>query len=101
MDKKALEARLATLRSRGEVKAFTKEVERDPRLQTLVEALARAKGIEDGLELRQVVRRLLDREGEARRPKNPTRLDGGFTCVHCGSIVAGGGARVRDHCPFC
>lgn len=103
MDRKALEERIAGLRSRGEVKAFVRQVADDPKLEKALVALAGARGVavEEPIDARAIVRQLRDREGEARRRKNPRRLDGGFVCVSCGASVPSGGARVRDHCPFC
>lgn len=103
MDRKALEERIAGLRSRGEVKAFVRQVADDPELEKALLALAGARGlaIEQPIDARAIVRQLRDREGEARRRKNPRRLDGGFVCVSCEATVPSGGARVRDHCPFC
>ncbi len=103
MDRKALEERIARLRSRGEVKAFVRQVADDPALEKLLLEMATARGVEVELPIdtRGIVRQLRDRENDARRRKNPRRLDGGFVCVSCGAAVGSGGARVRDHCPFC
>jgi hypothetical protein len=85
MDRKALEERIAGLRSRGEVKAFVRQVADDPELEKALRALADARGlvVEEPVDARAIVRQLRDREGEARRRKNPWRLDGGFVCVSC------------------
>jgi tRNA(Ile)-lysidine synthetase-like protein len=103
MDRKALEERIAKLRSRGEVKAFVREIETDPQLEKTLRAIAGSRGVEVELpfDARAIVRQLRGREDESRRRKNPRRLDGGFVCVNCGAAVPSGGARVRDHCPFC
>ena len=43
MDRKALEERIAGLRSRGEVKAFVRQVADDPKLEKALVALAGAR----------------------------------------------------------
>lgn len=50
---------------------------------------------------KRLVRRARAREAAARERRNPIRRDGAFTCAWCGADVPAGGARVRDHCPWC
>lgn len=96
-------ARLAEVRSRGEIKALAAALSADPAALEDARALA----VERRLELdpdedpRRLVRALLDRETEARRRENPIHRDEGFACLCCGALVSPGGARVRDHCPRC
>jgi len=98
-----LETRLAAVRSRGEVKALGKDLDADPEARGAAESLAVARGLGPVADLdgRRLVRALLDRSSGAQVRYNPIRLDGAFTCVHCGAGVSEGGARVRDHCPAC
>src|SRR5947207_2665860 len=60
MDRKALEERIAGLRSRGEVKAFVRQVSDDPELEKALLALAGARGlvVEQPVDARAIVRQL-------------------------------------------
>lgn len=95
-----LRARLAALRSRGEIRRFAAEADADPALRASIEALAAERGIEPA-PTRRLVRALLDRAEDAQVRRNPIHRDEAFTCAHCGAEVAAGGALVRDHCPIC
>ena len=101
MNPKALQARLAELRSRGSIKRFAAEADRDPALRAALEALAARRGLSTDPPTRWIVRALLQREEGARQRRNPIHRDPGFRCLACGRVVPPGGAQVRDHCPFC
>ena len=103
LSRKELEAALAGLRSRGAIKAFGARVDRDPALRRALVELARARGLAPDPDApgKRLVRLLLDRSEAARRRGNPVRVDEAFTCAWCGRAVPPGGARVRDHCPWC
>jgi len=103
MDTKELEARLASVRSRGDVKALGAAIDEDPDLLAVALELARRRGREAEPDCggKRLVRVLLARQEGARVHRNPIRRDGGFRCAHCGRDVEPGGARVRDHCPWC
>ncbi len=77
-----------------------------PELREAIVRLARERGIElpdeaQGWAGKRLLRRAQGREGEARTRLNPVRVDEGFVCRACGSVVGPGGRRVRDHCPCC
>lgn len=68
--------------------------------------LARRQGVELPDEAaewpaKRLIRRALDRQGQARERLNPQHLDEAFTCASCGADVSPGGRPVRDHCPHC
>jgi hypothetical protein len=96
-------SRLAALATRGEIKDFAAEVERDDALRAELFALATSRGldVEPDASAKRLVRALLARADAAQVRKNPIHRDEGFTCAHCGVAVAPGGAPVRDHCPIC
>ena len=98
-----LPSRLQALRSRGEIKRFGEEVDRDPALRAALLALARQRGHEpeEGIGGKRLTRLLLEREEDARERKNPIHRDEAFRCASCGAAVPPGGAMVRDHCPRC
>ncbi|MDP2312820.1 MAG: RNHCP domain-containing protein [Pseudomonadota bacterium] len=98
-----LDARLAALRTRGAIKDFAEEVDRDEALRAALLALVAARGIdvEPDIGGKRLVRAALARAGDAQVRKNPIHRDEAFTCAHCGAAVAPGGAPVRDHCPIC
>ncbi|MDP2309260.1 MAG: RNHCP domain-containing protein [Pseudomonadota bacterium] len=100
---KTLEARLAALRTRGEIKDLAAEVERDAALRGELVELATARGlvVEPDDSAKRLVRALLGRADAAQVRKNPIHRDDAFTCAHCGAAVSPGGAPVRDHCPRC
>lgn len=94
-------ARLAGVRSRGEVKRLGEAVERDAALRAALEAEAVRRGVDPALSGKRLVRALLDRSDAARVRTNPIHVDEAFACGHCGAAVAPGGRPVRDHCPRC
>jgi hypothetical protein len=98
-----LSTRLAKLDSRGDVKRFGAEVDRDPALRAALVALAAARGLAVGEDEtgKQLVRAVLARADGAQVRKNPIHRDEAFACVHCGAEIPPGGALVRDHCPRC
>lgn len=55
----------------------------------------------DGLPGKKLLRVALDRGEQAQVRTNPVRMDQAFTCASCGRAVPLGGARVRNHCPWC
>ena len=99
----SLTARLAALRTRGEVKRLGADLDTDPTLRAAAVSLAEERGIEVDRDTsgKRLVRMLLDRAEDAQERKNPIHRDEAFTCLHCGRDVPIGGARVRDHCPWC
>lgn len=103
MNTKLLKDELERIRSRGEVKALGRRIEREEDVRAAALELARMKGIEDAEELggKRLVRTLLARSEAAQVRRNPIRRDEEFICIHCGEPVQRGGAQVRDHCPHC
>ena len=101
MDRALALARLAGVRSRGEIKRLGQAVERDPELRAALQAEAARRGLDDGLEGKRLVRALLDRSDAAQVRTNPIHVDESFQCEHCGAAVQPGGRPVRDHCPHC
>lgn len=99
----ALAARVAALRSRGEIKRCAEEVDRDPALRARLLDLAARRGLEPWPDIRgkQLLRLILNRADEAQVRKNPIHRDEAFACERCGYAVPEGGAMVRDHCPRC
>jgi len=98
-----LTEQLAIVRSRGEVKALGRVLDRNPEARDAAERLAAARGIGAVAEMngKRLVKALLDREGTAQVRTNPIHRDEAFACLHCGEVVPVGGAQVRDHCPHC
>ena len=98
-----LTEQLRSVRSRGQVKALGRVLDSDADARASAEALAKARGhgAVDDLDGKRLVRLLLDRSSEAQVRTNPIHRDESFTCMNCGREVTSGGARVRDHCPFC
>lgn len=95
----SLDALLSACRSRGEIKRLGEKIDADPTLKALF--LARA-GVEEGeVSGKKLVRLCLDRAEESQVVSTLTRRDEAFVCGHCGKDVGPGGAKVRDHCPFC
>ncbi|MEC7947144.1 MAG: RNHCP domain-containing protein [Myxococcota bacterium] len=94
-------ARLAGVRSRGEIKRLGQDLDRDPSLLAALQAEAARRGLDSGLTGKRLVRALLDRSRSAQIRTNPIHVDEAFTCVHCGMDVRPGGRPVRDHCPHC
>lgn len=103
MSNRELESKLEAVRSRGDVKALGARVDADPSLREQVFELAARRGTELDREWngKRLVRALLARQEDARERRNPVRRDTAFRCTHCGRAVDAGGARVRDHCPWC
>jgi len=103
MDRPALLDLLARTRSRGQVKALGASALADKTLAEALRSLAVEQGAEDAQELegKALVRRVLDRQAQAQVRRNPIHRDEAFTCAWCGAAVDPGGARVRDHCPWC
>ena len=98
-----LAERLAALRSRGEIKQFGAEIDKNIALRADLLALAARRGVEIEIEAdgRRLIRALLDRAEAAQVRTNPIRIDEAFVCACCGAEVPKGGAMVRDHCPRC
>ncbi len=98
-----LDARLASLHTRGDIKAFGEAADRDEELRAALIALATSRGldVEPDVSGKRLVRAVLDRADDAQVRKNPIHRDEAFTCAHCGAAVPPGGAPVRDHCPTC
>ena len=98
-----LTEQLANVRSRGEVKALGRVLDRNPDAREAAERLAALRGIGAVGEMdgKRLVKALLDRESSAQVRTNPIHRDEAFSCVHCGEAVSPGGAQVRDHCPYC
>ena len=101
MERSEALARLAGVRSRGEVKRLGQEIQHDPHLRAALEAEAERRGVDPTLSGKRLVRALLDRAGGAQVRTNPIHIDEPFTCGHCGASVEPGGRPVRDHCPRC
>lgn len=99
----SLAARVAALRSRGEIKRMAESLDADPVSRGLLESLAARRGLEPwpGISSKQLLRLVLDRAAEAQTRTNPIHRDERFTCERCGLDVPPGGAMVRDHCPRC
>ncbi len=98
-----LAARVAQLRTRGEIKRLAAELEGDPEARARLVRLAETRGLEPWPDItgKQLLRLLLDRSTEAQRRSNPIHRDESFPCERCGFLVPAGGAMVRDHCPRC
>ena len=98
-----LTEQLRGVRSRGQVKALGRVLDTDAEARAAAEALAASAGhgAVDDLDGKRLVRLLLDRSSSAQVRTNPIHRDEEFTCINCGRAVPSGGARVRDHCPFC
>lgn len=94
---------LAQVAGRGEVKRLGARLDDDAVLRAEALALVRARGheVEDDIAGKRLVRLLLDRAEAAQERRNPIHRDEAFTCLACGRDVPIGGARVRDHCPWC
>lgn len=97
---------LETEASRGEVKRWADELDRDPALRRAVFDLGRARGAELpddalGWPAKKLLRLARAREEDARERSNPIRRDEDFDCAHCGRHVAAHGRTARDHCPHC
>lgn len=54
-----------------------------------------------GMPGKKLLRLALNRAADAQVRSNPVRMDQAFTCVSCGRDAPLGGARVRNHCPWC
>ncbi|MFN7142392.1 MAG: RNHCP domain-containing protein [Myxococcota bacterium] len=98
-----MEARLASLKTRGDIKDLGDALDRDAALRASFVTLAEKRGhaIDDEMSGKRIVRLLLDRADAAQVRKNPIHRDESFVCAHCGREVPKGGAPVRDHCPWC
>ena len=98
-----LTEQLATVRSRGQVKALGRVLDHDPVARATAERLAQARGVGavEGLDGKRLVKALLARGETAQVRTNPIHRDESFSCLNCGKVVPQGGAQVRDHCPFC
>lgn len=98
-----LTEQLATIRSRGEVKALGRVLDSDPAAREAAHTLARRRGVgaPEDLDGKRLVKALLSRADDAQVRTNPIRRDEPFDCMHCGEAVQPGGAQVRDHCPHC
>lgn len=101
MEREAALARLAGVRSRGEIKRLGQAVERDAALRAALRAEAARRGLDPDLDGKRLVRALLDRSAAAQVRTNPIHVDESFACGHCGAAVQPGGRPVRDHCPRC
>lgn len=101
MDRSEALARLAGVRSRGEVKRLGQAADRDPDLRAALAALAVGRGVDPDQPGKKLVRALLDRADAAQVRTNPVHIDESFACGHCGAAVRPGGRPVRDHCPHC
>ena len=100
-DDLALQALLAAVRSRGEIKRLGAAIDRDPSLRAAAERASGVAGHDPSRAGKHLVRALLDREGAARVRTNPIHIDEAFACLHCGAAVPVGGSMIRDHCPVC
>lgn len=101
MEREAALARIAGVRSRGEIKRLGQAVERDAALRAALQAEAARRGLDPDLDGKRLVRALLDRSAAAQVRTNPIHVDESFACGHCGAAVQPGGRPVRDHCPRC
>lgn len=97
----AVDALVAEVRSRGEIKRLGARIDGDAALRAAVERRAAALGHDSTRSGKHLVRMLRDRESESRVRTNPIHIDEPFTCLHCGAAVSAGGERIRDHCPTC
>ncbi len=94
--------RLASTRTRGDIKTLGAALDGDDALRATFVALAEARGLAvDDTSGKRLVRLLLDRAADAQVRTNPIHRDESFTCAHCGRAVPPGGAPVRDHCNVC
>ena len=107
VDRNQLRAQIASATSRGEQKRLGRWLDQqDEEVRRTVVDLANERGAELPEEAiswpgKRLVRWARARQESARERKNPIRVDESFICLVCGVDVPLGGARVRDHCPFC
>jgi tRNA(Ile)-lysidine synthase len=107
VDRNQLRAQIASATSRGEQKRLGRWLDQQSdTVRRAVVDLANERGAELPEEAiswpgKRLVRWARARQESARERKNPIRLDESFICLVCGVDVPLGGARVRDHCPFC
>jgi tRNA(Ile)-lysidine synthase len=99
----ALRALLDDLGSRGRLKAFGAEVDAHPALRAALDELAGHLGLPTEADWpgKKLARLLVNHAEDAHQLGTLTRRDEAFPCAWCGAFVPPGGARVRDHCPFC
>ena len=92
-----LTEQLATVRSRGEIKALGRVLDKNPDARDAAERLAAARGIGAVEEMngKRLVRALLGREASAQVRTNPIHRDEAFVCLNCQEAVPRGGAQVR------
>ena len=98
-----LKQQLRNLRTRGEIKAFGKQIDADPALYSMLKQLSEARFGEqkEGTPAKKMIRLLLDRSLSAQKRKNPIHRDAPFLCLNCGKDIEAGKGKIRDHCPFC
>ena len=101
MNQEEFQERLFSLRTRGEIKRFAKEIERNISLQQFLLQLLNKHGYTEVSSIKKQIRILLDRSSTAQIRKNPIFRDESFVCIHCKRDVPIGGVKIRDHCPFC
>ena len=102
MTREEFHVRLSSLRSRGEIKRFAKEIAGIPQALNYLHEYTQLKGLNlEGMPIKKQLRVLLDRAAHAQERKNPIFVDESFLCGHCGQEVPLGGVKIRDHCPFC
>ena len=101
MNQEEFQARLFSLRTRGEIKRFAKEIERSQTLKGFLLQLMEPHGERESFSIKKQIRILLDRSSNAQIRKNPIFRDESFVCAHCKKEVSIGGVKIRDHCPFC
>jgi tRNA(Ile)-lysidine synthetase-like protein len=100
-------SRIESARTRGQQKELGRWLDQqDDITRRLVIDIARERGEElpntaMAWPSKKLIRRARAKQEESRRRTNPIRIDDPFFCVVCGSDVKIGGAKVRDHCPFC
>ena len=96
-----LQALLAGVRSRGEIKRLGARIDGDPDLRGAALGALVDPDAAEGFPGKRLVRMLLDREAQSQVRTNPIHRDEPFACLHCGRPVSPGGRPVRDHCPHC
>ena len=92
---------ISSLRSRGEIKRFAKQIEKNAELLKVYRLLLQQHEMAMDLPIKKSIRMVLNRSSIAQQRKNPIHLDSPFTCAHCQKPIPIGGRMVRDHCPYC
>lgn len=103
MNRQELLQHIQSLKSRGEIKYFGKQLDTQPELLAILilELRRRGEELQNPVKGKKLIRQWLGRSESAQVRTNPIHIDEAFVCLQCNENVPLGSIMIRDHCPYC